>query len=71
MEDDIEVLKNPHLIALAINDLDKLVGKDDWDILFTDKDFMGKIEAKLPTHVFRTTRFYASGCQQISGKKTL
>jgi GR25 family glycosyltransferase involved in LPS biosynthesis len=38
MEDDIEVLGNPQMLSYLINQLDKLVGKDGWDILFTDQD---------------------------------
>lgn len=38
MEDDIQLIKNPHLISYAISKLDHLVGKHGWDILFTDKD---------------------------------
>ncbi|MCB1117633.1 MAG: glycosyltransferase family 25 protein [Chlamydiia bacterium] len=45
MEDDIEVIRNPHLISDYIEKLDGLVGTDGWDILFTDqntKDQTGK-----------------------------
>jgi GR25 family glycosyltransferase involved in LPS biosynthesis len=38
MEDDIEVIQNPHLLPSLINKLDALLGKDGWDILFTDRD---------------------------------
>ncbi len=38
MEDDIEVIKNPNLISRYIKKLDALVGKNNWDILFTDPD---------------------------------
>ena len=38
MEDDIEVLKDPHLITARIHELDSLVGKKGWDIFFTDQD---------------------------------
>ncbi len=38
MEDDINVIRNPHLVSEAIEKLDKLVGQDGWDILFTDQD---------------------------------
>ncbi len=38
MEDDIEVLKDPSVIPDLINQLDLTVGKENWDILFTDKD---------------------------------
>lgn len=38
MEDDIQVIKNPHLISDLIDKLDQVVGRGEWDILFTDKD---------------------------------
>lgn len=38
MEDDIEVIQDPHLISDMIDHLDDLVGKEGWDILFTDKN---------------------------------
>ncbi len=38
MEDDIEIIQNPHLISDRIDELDQLVGKKGWDVLFTDKD---------------------------------
>ncbi len=38
MEDDIQIIKNPHEISTLIKKLDTIVGKDNWDILFTDRD---------------------------------
>lgn len=38
MEDDIEVIKNPNNLPKYIRQLDALVGKNNWDILFTDPD---------------------------------
>jgi GR25 family glycosyltransferase involved in LPS biosynthesis len=38
MEDDIEILQDPHLIAERIAELDAAVGKNGWDVLFTDRD---------------------------------
>lgn len=38
MEDDVEVIQDPHVISDLIDKLDNLVGKDGWDILFTDRD---------------------------------
>lgn len=40
MEDDIEIQKgkSPHDLSTAIDKLDALVGKNGWDILFTDQD---------------------------------
>ncbi len=38
MEDDIEVIRSPHIISDLVKKLDKAVGKNGWDILFTDRD---------------------------------
>ncbi|MBS0620311.1 MAG: glycosyltransferase family 25 protein [Verrucomicrobia bacterium] len=38
IEDDIEVLQNPHILSDLIEELDQLVGKNGWDFLFTDRD---------------------------------
>jgi GR25 family glycosyltransferase involved in LPS biosynthesis len=38
IEDDIEVLQNPHLLSKRIEELDEAVGPDGWDVLFTDLD---------------------------------
>lgn len=38
MEDDIEVLRNPLILSDLIDRLDARVGKEGWDILFTDED---------------------------------
>lgn len=38
MEDDVQVLRDPHLLSDYIKTMDKLVGRDNWDILFTDQD---------------------------------
>jgi GR25 family glycosyltransferase involved in LPS biosynthesis len=37
-EDDIQIVKNPHILSSLIDKLDALVGKKGWDILFTDRD---------------------------------
>ncbi len=42
MEDDIDVMSDPTVIPLLIDKLDTLVGKQEWDILFTDIDFRNK-----------------------------
>ncbi len=39
MEDDIDVRKDPTVISDLIVKLDEVVGKNGWDILFTDRDF--------------------------------
>lgn len=38
MDDGIEVVRSPHLLSDFIKQLDQTVGKDGWDILFTDRD---------------------------------
>jgi len=42
LEDDIEVIKNPHLLSTYIDKLDLLVGRKGWDFLFTDQDTKGQ-----------------------------
>lgn len=41
MEDDVEVVQNPHNVSYYIELLDAQVGKGKWDILFTDPDTKG------------------------------
>ena len=38
MEDDIQIIQNPHLLSDLVEKLDRAVGKSNWDILFTDQD---------------------------------
>lgn len=38
MEDDIEIIQDPHLLSDRIEELDRAVGKEGWDVLFTDRD---------------------------------
>ena len=38
MEDDIEVLQDPNKLSELIQELDDAVGKNNWDILFSDTD---------------------------------
>ena len=38
MEDDIEVIRNPHELSDLIDKLDDEVGYGNWDVLFTDRD---------------------------------
>ena len=39
MEDDVEVLQNPHMLSDLIVELDSIVGADNWDVLLTDVDY--------------------------------
>jgi len=52
MEDDIELLQNPHLLSTAIDKLDALVGKHGWDILFTDRDTKNQKGEYVPCTAF-------------------
>jgi GR25 family glycosyltransferase involved in LPS biosynthesis len=47
MEDDIEVIRDPHLISEMIEKLDNSVRQ--WDILFTDKDIKNAKGEYIPT----------------------
>lgn len=38
MEDDIDVLSDPRILPYMIEKLDDLVGRGNWDVLFTDRD---------------------------------
>lgn len=42
MEDDIQIIRNPHLLSDRIDELDAIVGKEGWDILFSDRDTRGQ-----------------------------
>ena len=52
MEDDIDVLQPPSLISDAIDRLDALVGKDGWDVLFTDQDTKNQKGEYVPCRAF-------------------
>lgn len=48
MEDDVEVLLDPRVLSDLIEKLDKLVGKKNWDVLFTDIDFRDRSGNHVP-----------------------
>ncbi len=50
MEDDIEVLDDPHRISDLVAELDGLVGPDRWDVLFTDVDYRTAAGTYLPAN---------------------
>ena len=52
MEDDIEVNRDPHLISELIDKLDAIVGKDGWDILFTDQDTKSNQGHRVPCSAY-------------------
>ena len=38
-EDDIEVIRDPNILSGYIKNLDSIVGRDQWDVLFTFRDY--------------------------------
>ena len=50
MEDDIEVIEDPNRLSDLIDELDSLVGADNWDVLFTDFDYRIGINKYLPAN---------------------
>jgi hypothetical protein len=48
--DDIEILDNPHNISDLISELDALVGRENWDVLFTDVDFRNGVGKYVPAY---------------------
>jgi GR25 family glycosyltransferase involved in LPS biosynthesis len=40
-EDDIEIVKNPHILSDYIDQLDQLEGRENWDVFFTFRDYRG------------------------------
>lgn len=50
MEDDVEVIQDPNILSDLINELDLLVGADNWDVLFTDYDYRIGVNKYLPTY---------------------
>jgi GR25 family glycosyltransferase involved in LPS biosynthesis len=49
MEDDIQVIRDPHEISKLIEKLDQKVGKT-WDILYTDRDTRNKAGKYVPAN---------------------
>jgi GR25 family glycosyltransferase involved in LPS biosynthesis len=52
MEDDIDIIQNPHFMSEYIDRLDALVGKNGWDILFTDQDTLNQQGAYVPCYSY-------------------
>lgn len=69
MEDDVEVLRNPHEISRMIEKLDLLVGTKGWDVLFTDKDTRNNRGEYVSCSGFaRRPNFYPSHPQKFALK---
>jgi GR25 family glycosyltransferase involved in LPS biosynthesis len=52
MEDDIEVIRDPNILSKLVFKLDVLLGKDNWDILFTDQDTRDSLRNHIPCYSF-------------------
>jgi hypothetical protein len=46
MEDDIAIYEDPHQLSGLIKELDALVGEDNWDVLYTDYNYLVVDETK-------------------------
>lgn len=40
-EDDIKIVRDPHVLSNYIKELDTILGRDGWDILYTASDYYG------------------------------
>jgi len=52
MEDDIEIIRDPALLPYLVERLDEAVGRDGWDVLFTDRDTKDKQGNYVPCSSF-------------------
>lgn len=50
MEDDIEIIQDPHILSDLIDELDSIAGHDNWDVLFTDYDYRIGVNQYLPAY---------------------
>ncbi|OGN64788.1 MAG: hypothetical protein A3E80_05100 [Chlamydiae bacterium RIFCSPHIGHO2_12_FULL_49_9] len=67
MEDDIDVLRNPHTLSDLIDKLSQEVGEDGWDILFTDQDTKNTLGYYVPCTGFAwRPNYYPSDPNQFA-----
>ncbi len=59
MEDDIEIVRDPHLLSALIEQLDALAGKENWDVLFTDPDTKNREGRYVPCSAYAWRPNYA------------
>lgn len=52
IEDDIEIIQDPNRLSDLIEELDKQVGRDGWDVLFTDQDSKNRQGEYVPTYYY-------------------
>ncbi len=72
MEDDIQVIRNPHLVSDLMDQLDDLVGKEGWDILFTDQDTKNQEGNYVPCTAYaKRPNFKPSNPQKFAERRDL
>lgn len=52
MEDDIDVIRDPHMLSEIIDELDSSLGKGGWDVFFTDPDTKNTRGEYVPSYGF-------------------
>jgi GR25 family glycosyltransferase involved in LPS biosynthesis len=50
LEDDLEVIGDPHKLSDLIDELDAIVGANNWDVLFTDRDYRAGVGKYVPAY---------------------
>jgi len=67
MEDDIDVIRDPHILSVIIDELDTLLGKEKWDVFFTDPDTKNTFGEYVPSYGFAwRPNYYPENPQQFS-----
>lgn len=68
MEDDIEVIRDPRILSDFVKELDLLVGAENWDILFTDRDIRNADALYVPSNGVAKRPDYAAFSQKNNYK---
>ncbi len=72
MEDDIQIIRDPRTLSNIIEKLDRKVGKDNWDILFTDIDTKGPDGNYVPClGMAKKPNFHPSSQEQYYQSKSI
>ncbi|HEX2583067.1 MAG TPA: glycosyltransferase family 25 protein [Chlamydiales bacterium] len=72
MEDDVDVLQDPTLLPDLIDRLDKKVGKENWDVLFTDQDIRDANGKHIPCYgIAKRPNFKPESLLQYYQKKDI
>jgi len=72
MEDDIDILRNPHLLSDLIDRLDETVGEEEWDVLFTDQDTKNTLGHYVPCTGFAwRPNFYPAEISRFADRRII